>query len=78
MKKKILSSESLEQEYQAKIAATAGNLNQFYIAATNLVITHNDAGTPVEDIYMALDQLALHFATHVVDDISPKRNILSA
>lgn len=76
MKKKILSNDPMEQEYQAKIVAVSEAMANFYRQAMNAIVHHSEMGRPEEDIPMLLDKLSIDWATRVVDDISPKENII--
>lgn len=78
-KKKLLTTNPLDQEYQAKITATSMALSGFYSEAMNAIIEGNDrleAGLGNSELVKTLDEISIKWASKIVDDISPKRSVI--
>lgn len=73
---KILTANKAEQEYQAKIVATSENLKRYLNDALE-IIRKSQLGEIPEDIaFRDLDDTEIVWGKLIVDDISPKKELL--
>lgn len=64
-------------EYEARILATSMNLRRYGNEMLGLIRAAQEGDMPEEDAFKALEELDGQWATILVDDLAPRKHLLS-